>query len=254
VSDFIKNKVLNHSPKRPHDVSTIYNVPITRGNALNEAQLTSLRENKKPFQLVFVGQITEQKGIVELVKALIQMNDGNIGAWIVGGGAHSLELENELQAIVLASETRTCIEFFGYQSDPRPFYAAADWHIAPSTYEEPMANTTFEAKIGAIPSIVSNLGGFPEVIQHKYDGWILPEANAIQIQKCLMKSSNWKVIGCSWESEQESPFRSNTIIKLSIISGVVSLLCKRKKNLTVLRILLIKNQKLKWQYSGRTFD
>ena len=199
VSDFIKDQVLNHSPKKPHDVSTIYNVPITRGNALNEAQLSSLRENKKPFQLVFVGQITEQKGIVELVKALIQMNDGNIGAWIVGGGAHSLELENELQAMVLASETRTCIEFFGYQSDPRPFYAAADWHIAPSTYEEPMANTTFEAKIGAIPSIVSNLGGFPEVIQHKYDGWILPEANAIQIQKCfneiIQLESDWVLMG-----------------------------------------------------------
>jgi len=175
VSDFIREEVLEHSRKSPYHVTRIYNVPISRAGDPNSEQISQLRESKRPLQFVYVGQINPAKGIVELLDAAIQINDDQVGLWVVGGGGFNDVLLEELKEKTMQSKTQTCIEYFGFQADPRPYYMAADWHIAPSVYHEPMANTTFEAKAAGIPSVVSNRGGFPEVIRHQLDGFILED-------------------------------------------------------------------------------
>ena len=175
VSDFIRKEVLEHSRKSQHNVTRIYNVPISRAGDPNSEQISQLRASKRPLQFVYVGQINPAKGIIELLDAAIQINDALVGLWVVGGGGHNDALLAELKEKTMQSKTQTCIKFFGFQADPRPYYMAADWHIAPSVYHEPMANTTFEAKAAGIPSIVSNRGGFPEVIRHQIDGFILED-------------------------------------------------------------------------------
>lgn len=186
VSDFIRKEVLKHSRKSPHHVTRIYNVPISRAGDPNNEQISQLRACKRPFQFVYVGQINPVKGIVELLDAAIQINDAEVGLWVVGGGGYNDVLLDELKKKTTQSNTQTCIEFFGFQADPRPYYKAADWHIAPSIYHEPMANTTFEAKAAGIPSIVSNRGGFPEVIRHQIDGFILEDPlNELAIVRSL---------------------------------------------------------------------
>ena len=186
VSDFIRKEVLEHSRKSPHHVSRIYNVPISRAGVPNSEQIAQLRASKRPLQFVFVGQINPVKGIVELLDAAIQINDAEVGLWVVGGGGYNDVLLDELKKKTTQSKTQTFIEFFGFQADPRPYYKAADWHIAPSIYHEPMANTTFEAKAAGIPSIVSNRGGFPEVIRHQIDGFILEDPlNELAIVRSL---------------------------------------------------------------------
>lgn len=199
VSDFIRNQVLKHSGKAPSAVSRIYNVPIQRPGTPNEQTVQALKERKRPFQLVFVGQINPVKGIVELIEACLDLSDSNLGLWVVGGAGHNEALLAELEERVKQNSSQTAIEFFGFQADPRPYYLAADWHAAPSTYAEPMANTTFEAKIAGIPSLVSNKGGFPEVIDHGTNGWIVdnPTTESIRIAIEAIQSidSKWAAMG-----------------------------------------------------------
>lgn len=199
VSDFIRSQVLEHSGKAPTAVSRIYNVPIQRPGTPCKKTVSALEARKRPFQLVFVGQINPVKGIIELIEACMELNDAKLGLWVVGGAGHNEALLAKLEHRVQQHASQTSIEFFGFQADPRPYYLAADWHAAPSTYAEPMANTTFEAKISGIPSLVSNKGGFPEVIQHGTNGWIVDnpttETIRVAIEAIRAHESEWAIMG-----------------------------------------------------------
>lgn len=197
VSEFIRDEVLEHSRKSPYHVTRIYNVPISRaGNPCSE-QIVKLRASKQQLQFVFVGQINPVKGIVELIDAAIQINDAEVGLWVVGGGGHNNALLDELKDKTAKSQTLTRIEFFGFQADPRPYYMAADWHAAPSSYAEPMANTTFEAKAAGIPSLVSRKGGFPEVIHHGINGYLIDDVSA---QDLVSAIRNIQANATAWEN------------------------------------------------------
>jgi glycosyltransferase involved in cell wall biosynthesis len=199
ISDFIVEEVIAHSEVSKNKVSRIYNMPITRPGEADAKVIESLKAHKRPFQLVYVGQIHEIKGVRPLIQALIAANDSRMGAWIVGGGAYTEKLEAELKTAVSESKTNTSIQFEGFQTDPRPYYAAADWHIAPSVYQEPLGNIVQEAKIAGIPSIISNNGGLPELIADGIDGIILPTVDPETIQQAfenlLKQPENWKDLG-----------------------------------------------------------
>ena len=104
------------------------------------------------------------------------------------------EFDERIQNTLRTSSSRTKIEMVGYVSDPRPYYKAADWHIAPSTYEEPLGNVVQEAQLQGTPSIVTNKGGLPELIEHEKTGWLLetptPEA-IIRCVQALQGSPDW---------------------------------------------------------------
>ena len=193
ISRFIQDECLRHLPKgKP--VHVIPNVAPLRTTPLNPAELDALFQSKKPNQGVYVGQITPQKGVPDLVEALIALDDPDTGCWILGGSDHTRDLEENLRANVRASTTRTRIEFKGFMPDPRPHLKAADWHIAPSTYAEPLGNVVQEAKSQGTPSIVTPMGGLPETLTEGQTGWILESTGAQAIEKGLreLQGSNMK--------------------------------------------------------------
>lgn len=193
ISRFIQAECQSHLPKgKP--VQVIPNVAPFRTTPLNLVELDVLLQSKKPNQGVYVGQITTQKGVPELVEALIALDDPETGCWILGSSHHSRDLEENLKAKVKASTTRTRIEFKGFIPDPRPHLKAADWHIAPSTYAEPLGNVVQEAKSQGTPSVVTPMGGLPETLTEGQTGWILQSTGAHAIEKGLreLKDSNMK--------------------------------------------------------------
>lgn len=184
ISRFIQAECRHHLPKgKPAHV--IPNVAPLRTTPLNPEELDTLVQSKKPNQGVYVGQITPQKGVPDLVEALIALDDLDTGCWILGGSDHTRDLEESLRAKVKASTTRTRIEFKGFIPDPRPHLRAADWHIAPSTYAEPLGNVVQEAKSQGTPSIVTPKGGLPETLTEGETGWILDSTGAHAIEKGL---------------------------------------------------------------------
>ena len=140
---------------------------------------------KSRVQLVYVGQITRQKGVPELIDAVLKCNSELLGCWILGSSEHSQELENELSQQVLHSKSASTIDFMGYKSDPRPFLKAANYLIAPSQYPEPLGNVVQEAKAQGTPSIVTPNGGLPETITHEKTGLILNGSSKEDLHEAL---------------------------------------------------------------------
>ena len=185
ISHFIRDHIEKNLPKKSN-ITVIHNTPPYRPPETDRSKYKTLHQSKRQSQGVFVGNITHQKGVEDLVDALIELNHNDFGCWILGGGEHSAKMEAHLRTKIANSNTRTRIDMLGYTTDPRPFLKAADWHIAPSRENEALGNVVQEAKAMGTPSIVTPVGGLPETVSHQVTGWVLDGVGAEEIKKQLL--------------------------------------------------------------------
>ena len=193
ISHFLKQKVELHT-KEELNIRVIHNLAPVRTENLDTNKLEVLKQSKRPLQLVFVGQINPIKGIDLLIDAMLQLNDTRVGCWVVGGNSNNSEFQKSLEHRVEYSSSHTKIHFEGYQQDPRPYFQAADWNISPSICPEGLGNVVQEAANERTPSIVTNNGGLPELIEPGVSGLILTETSADAIAhslKLLLDNPNW---------------------------------------------------------------
>jgi glycosyltransferase involved in cell wall biosynthesis len=74
------------------------------------------------------------------------------------------------QVAILGLQDRIC--FLGFVNNTRLLFDLADIHVCPSIWDEPSPNVVFEAKEAGVASVVFSVGGIPELITHKVDGYI----------------------------------------------------------------------------------
>jgi len=126
----------------------------------------------------FIGRLTEEKGIDNLMRALAMMPRDRIRMMIAG--RVSDEEQRRLRA--LAPDAR--IEFMGFVS-PDDFYKQVDVVIAPSIWHDPGPLVVADAKAAGRPLLGTRFGGMPEVIKHGVTGW-LTEADPESLAKSML--------------------------------------------------------------------
>ncbi|PJG55676.1 glycosyl transferase [Bradyrhizobium forestalis] len=113
----------------------------------------------------FIGRLTEEKGIDNLMRALALLPRDRIRMMIAG--RVSEEEQRRLRA--LAPHAR--IEFMGFVV-PDDFYKQVDVVIAPSIWHDPGPLVVADAKAAGRPLLGTRFGGMPEVIEHGVTGWL----------------------------------------------------------------------------------
>ena len=138
-----------------------------------EAIRKSLEINPSDYVFLYVGRLVGDKGINELISAFTapELQSKNAKLLIVG------YLESKLDPLktetIRAIETNENIIFVGFQTDVRPYYAAADCLILPS-YREGFPNVLLQGGAMGLPSIVTDVNGSNEIIQEGKNGTIVP--------------------------------------------------------------------------------
>lgn len=124
------------------------------------------------FTFVFVGRLTEEKGIREMVEAFksVSENNPNVRLVLVGWKEFqdprvNAEFERELSS-------NPKIEFVGFQEDIRPWLAASDVLLLPS-YREGFPNVVIEGGAMGLPSVVTDINGANEIIEDGVNGLIV---------------------------------------------------------------------------------
>ncbi|MFL5239919.1 MAG: glycosyltransferase family 4 protein [Rhizomicrobium sp.] len=113
----------------------------------------------------FIGRLTEEKGIDNLMRALATLPRDRIRMLIAGRVS-----EPEQQRLrSLAPDAR--IEFMGFVS-PDEFYRQVDVVVAPSIWHDPGPLVVADAKAAGRPLLGTHFGGMPEVIEHGVTGWL----------------------------------------------------------------------------------
>ena len=134
------------------------------------------------FTYIFVGRLVRDKGINELVEAFAKLQNKYPNIRLVLVGRYEANLDPLLQETLDRIKALPTIEAVGpqYGDDLLAYYAASDCFVFPS-YREGFPNTVLEAGAMGLPSIVTDINGSREIIQHGKNGVIIPskDANAL---------------------------------------------------------------------------
>lgn len=125
------------------------------------------------FVFIFVGRLVADKGINELVTAFIALHEKGVECQLLLVGPLESELDPLHTTTLELIDQHPHIFTTGYQIDVRPYFALADALVFPS-YREGFPNAVLQAGAMELPSIVSDINGCNEIIEHGVNGLIVP--------------------------------------------------------------------------------
>ncbi|ELC8364550.1 glycosyltransferase family 4 protein [Clostridium perfringens] len=130
---------------------------------INQSKIQEFKEKyyyKESFIVIFIGRLTEVKGIynlIKIIKGTLHINK-NIKFLVLGEGELKEYLEGEIFKYSLDN-----VKLLGFKKDIYEFLPFCDLLIMPSNMEG-IPITILEAMSCKIPCIASNVGGIPEII------------------------------------------------------------------------------------------
>lgn len=133
----------------------------------------------------FVGRMTADKGIAELIPAFLgaRMKHPNLHLLIVGDYEHR---DKPAPRIVDLIERDPHIVRTGWQSDTAAYYGAMDFLVLPSR-REGFANVLLEAQSAGLPVIATDIEGCRDAVRPNETGLLVPLDSTDALQAGLEK-------------------------------------------------------------------
>ena len=191
VSDYIKQKAAAFYPIEK--IHTVHN-GIDLQNFSRKKEPTVSRQDLgfsvNDFVMVYNGRINPEKGVSELIEAMLQLKDHtNIKLMIIGGSFFGNTNNEDTFVRSLkdkAHDVKDRIFFTGfipYKNVP-DYLKLADIAVLPSMWEEPFGLTIVEAMAAGLPLITTRSGGIPEICEGvativERDGIVMNLVNSI---------------------------------------------------------------------------
>ncbi|MBB6675005.1 glycosyltransferase family 4 protein [Cohnella nanjingensis] len=134
--------------------------------------------------IIFTGRLVELKGIHHLLAALgkLKAKRKDWVCWIVGDGAKKEELLNQSKTLGLERE----VQFMGKRDDIPALLRLADIFVLPSLTEN-QSVSLIEAQIAGKATVVSKVGGLPEMVEHDVTGLLYPVGDIDALTRGLDK-------------------------------------------------------------------
>lgn len=178
VSQQMKKDVIELYGVSPDRVQVIYNGidPEFYQPTFDESILRQYGiDPAKPY-VIFVGRITRQKGIGQLLEAIPQI-DPNAQVVLCAGAPDTPEIAAEMKAKMTELQAKRpgliWIQEMLDHAKLRVLYSHATTFVCPSLYE-PFGIINLEAMSCGIPVVGSAVGGIPEIIVHGETGILVP--------------------------------------------------------------------------------
>lgn len=125
-------------------------------------------KGKKRFELLLLCRLQREKGIIELLNALLKLKNSGVDMihlTVAGDGDFMTQSQEECNKLGLKDD----VVFLGgvYDNDIKAeLYKKADLYILP-TYNEGFPRTLYEAMIFGVPVITTFVGGIPALMKNK---------------------------------------------------------------------------------------
>lgn len=135
---------------------------------------------QKKQQVVFVGRLTDEKGVHLLLDAAARVK--NIDILFAGEGEERARMEE-----TIAKKELSHCQFLGFQSGEAldRLMQESLAVVVPSLWYENAPLVVYEALALGTPVIAANHGGLPELIQHGKNGWLFHPGDAAALAECL---------------------------------------------------------------------
>ena len=205
VSRRLKEEIISLYKTDEKKISVIY-------NAINKEKFNVIKRSNGQKIVLYVGRLSVQKGIDNLIKAfsVVAKKNGDALLYIIGEGPELSNLINLSINLELADR----IIFLGRvpDEDMEALYSIANVFVMPSV-SEPFGIVALEAIASNVPTIVSSQSGVSEVIRNtlKVDFWdteqmadlILGLLDYSEINSELSKEAYKELDSITWEKAAE---------------------------------------------------
>jgi len=182
VSNYIKGRVSTIQPS--NKIQTIHNgIDLRKFSPKGNSSISrkELGFAEEDFIMVYSGRINNEKGVSELIDAMLLLNDqSGIKLMIIGGSFFGNSNEED-EFILSLKEKAKMIEdrivftgFIPYEKMP-DYLQIADIAVIPSIWNDPFPTTELEAQAMGLPIITTRRGGIPEEVSE--DNAILLETD-----------------------------------------------------------------------------
>ncbi len=185
VSDFIRDRARQAFPGHAHKIHTVLNATDPELFARQPTmgpQASGPAEPVVPslFHFLFVGRLTEDKGVHVLIDAFTRVHQAHPHTRLVIVGssffANAPRTPYQERLVAQAAAVSGAIVFTGFlpHEQLRAVYAHADAVVVPSIWQEPFGLVGLEAMSSQSCVIASRVGGLPELIAHERTGLLVP--------------------------------------------------------------------------------
>jgi len=203
-------KLISQRLKRPESYPF-----IVIYNGIKDVAIASKRnEPKNTSVFVSTSRLVYSKGISELIEATTRLiEDGfKIKTILLGDGPNRESLLKTAPKEVV---------FMGFPPNALNILKGADFFVHPS-YNEAFSLSIVEAAMLAMPSIVTDVGGNPEIVVHEKTGLLVRPKDSEDLYLAMKFAINNKTqmtkYGQKLRVEYEKDFQFDLIVKKQIIS------------------------------------
>lgn len=186
------------------------------GINLERYPLATYPENDR-MHFLYLGRIMREKGIDELFAAMRRLH-GELGDKVVLDlvGFFDDDYEAEVKSLV----DDGIAVFHGFQTEPTPYYAAADCVVLPS-YHEGLSNVLLEAAAIGRPVITSNIHGCKEVVDDGASGLLCRVKDAEDLYQKMLQMANLprsdrEKMGLAARRKVEREFKKTMVVQDTI--------------------------------------
>lgn len=175
-------EVIVNSNYMKNEIQRLFGLPFDKinviPNGINLSNFTGIERDydfRRQYAMdnekiiLYVGRLVYEKGVQHLIAAMpkILSNYNDAKLIIAGRGGMMDELRAEASNLGLNDK----IYFTGYLNSKQvqKMYKCADVAVFPSTYE-PFGIVALEAMLAGVPTVVSDVGGLNEIIEHGVNG------------------------------------------------------------------------------------
>jgi galacturonosyltransferase len=199
-------------------------IPKERITLLPGAGINLKAYAKKPYpdneavRFLYLGRIMKEKGIDELFSAMRRLHSelGNRVALDIVGFFDDEYYKEQVDQLVADG----IAVFHGFQTEPRPYYEAADCVVLAS-YHEGMSNVLLEAAATGRPVITSNIHGCKEAVDADVTGLLcnVKDADSLyeqMLRVAQMPKAQRQSMGNAGRAKMEREFEKSVVVQKTV--------------------------------------
>ena len=172
ISEYCKKKILEVCPGKNDRIKVLKNtIDIDQFN-IDRKEEAKYKIRKKigaledQIIISYCGRLVEDKGVLELIKAIKQLKDKRLRLMIIGSsvyaGGNKTEYVRKLEYEAKGILGGYCFTGYIPQKQLPEYVKSSDIAVVPSICQEAAGNVIIEALASGVPIVASTQGGIPE--------------------------------------------------------------------------------------------